>query len=72
MKVKSFKRFLRESDDKTQFNSFVEDVFAGKWNTAIQNFGNFTDKYHCVDALQLYRVMFFDKSEIAQLTTTLI
>lgn len=69
MKILSFKRYLREAEDKDSFNSFVEDVFDGKWNVAIKNFGNYTDKFNVKDTAEIYRIVFFKKEEINQLTS---
>lgn len=68
MKFQTFKRYLREAEDTDNFNAFVEDVFDGKWDTAIKSFGNYTDKYHTKDTSVIYRILFFKKDEIQQLT----
>jgi len=69
MKIKSFKTLLREEENNT-FNAFVEDIFDGKWSVAIKNFGNYTDKYHVKNVPLLYRIIFFKKEEIDQLSNT--
>lgn len=67
MKLKSFKRFLIEEDDKNAINAFIENTFQGNWNKTKTDFGNFIDKYSCKSGT-LYRIMFFPKAEISQLT----
>lgn len=66
MKLKTFKRFLKEEEDKKNLNAFIENTFAGNWSKTKTDFGNFIDEYHCGD--DLYRIYFFPKSEIEQLT----
>jgi hypothetical protein len=68
MKLKSFKRYLREEADQDSFNAFVEDVFNGKWEIAIKEFGNYTDSFHVKDESVIYRILFFRKEEIGQLS----
>jgi hypothetical protein len=68
MRFNNFKKFLREAKEDDTFNAFVEDVFEGKWALAAKNFGNYTDKYHTRDTSNIYRIIFFKKEEIEQLT----
>jgi len=68
MKLKSFKRFLTEEDDKNAINAFIENTFQGNWNKTKADFGNFIEKYSCKDGRPLYRIIFLLKSEVAQLT----
>lgn len=68
MKYKSFKWYLKEDEDKNNFNAFVEKVFERKWEFANSQFGYFTDKYHCKDESEIYRIVFFPIQEINQLS----
>lgn len=68
MKFKNFKKFLREAKEDDTFNAFIEDVFEGDWAVAAKNFGNYTEKYPTKDASKIYRILFFKKEEIDQLT----
>jgi hypothetical protein len=68
MKLKSFKRFLKEEDDKNSLNSFIENTFEGNWGKTKTDFGNFIETYSCKDSDVLYRIIFFPKTEIEQLT----
>ena len=67
MKLKSFKRYLKEEEDKNALNSFIENTFEGNWNKTKTDFGNFIEEYSCTDGSPLYRILFFAKSEIEQL-----
>jgi hypothetical protein len=68
MKLKSFKRYLTEEQDKNALNSFIENAFAGEWNKTKTDFGNFIGNYSCQDGGMLSRIIFFPKTEMEQLT----
>lgn len=68
MKVKTFQRYICEEEERNIFNAFVEEVFDGKWSVAFKEFGNFTDKFHCSDVSDIYRILFFPITEIQKLT----
>jgi hypothetical protein len=68
MKLKSFKKFLKEEQDKNSLNAFIENTFEGNWAKTKTDFGNFIEEYSCKDSHPLYRVIFFPKAEIEQLS----
>jgi hypothetical protein len=68
MKLKSFKRYLKEEEDKKSLNAFIENTFEGNWGKTKTDFGNFIEEYSCKDDVPLYRILFFPKSEIEQLS----
>lgn len=68
MKLKKFKRYLKEEEDKKSLNAFIENTFQGNWNQTKTDFGNFIEEYSCKDSHPLYRILFFPKTEIEQLT----
>ena len=62
MKYKSFKYYINENE--STFNSFVEKVFQNQWEFVNNQFGYFTDKYHCKDESDIYRIVFFPRQDI--------
>lgn len=68
MKLKSFKRYLKEDQDKNALNAFVENTFQGNWGKTSTDFGNFIEEYNCKDDLPLYRILFFSNTEMANYT----